>query len=255
MTLLPPSPVHRQPKLARRFVDRFEPVHQVVYFAPEARAALDGLGYRGYWMGYFAARSAPLGAVAPQVVTAIFYNFAPERVAKALPAAWQIAGPEAALRARQESAVAALQRYGLVADENVTVAAELAERAARGLSVDGRPLFGRSKTIRGVVLAVLVTMAGAPLIGLGWEIGLLVGTLAMTGDLVSSFLKRRLDMPPGSRASGLDQVPEALFPLLACRNLLSLTMADMAAGVALFFIGEVVLSRVLYTFRLRDRPY
>jgi hypothetical protein len=141
MTLLPPSPVHRQPKLARRFVDRFEPVHQVVYFAPEARAALDGLGYRGYWMGYFAARSAPLGAVAPQVVTAIFYNFAPERVAKALPAAWQIAGPEAALRARQESAVAALQRYGLVADENVTVAAELAGRAARGLSVDGRPLF------------------------------------------------------------------------------------------------------------------
>ena len=121
--------------------------------------------------------------------------------------------------------------------------------------VDGRPLFGRSKTIRGVVLAVLVTMAGAPLIGLGWEIGLLVGTLAMTGDLVSSFLKRRLDMPPSSRASGLDQVPEALFPLLACRNLLSLTMADMAAGVALFFIGEVVLSRVLYKFRLRDRPY
>jgi len=121
--------------------------------------------------------------------------------------------------------------------------------------VDGRPLFGRSKTIRGVVLAVLVTMAGAPLIGLGWEIGLLVGTLAMTGDLVSSFLKRRLDMPPSSRASGLDQVPEALFPLLACRNLLSLTIADIGAGVALFFIGEVVLSRVLYTFRLRDRPY
>jgi hypothetical protein len=121
--------------------------------------------------------------------------------------------------------------------------------------VDGRPLFGRSKTIRGVVLAVPVTTAGAPLIGLGWEIGVLVGTLAMAGDLVSSFLKRRLDMPPSSRASGLDQVPEALFPLLACRNLLSLTMADIAAGVALFFIGDIVLSRVLYAFRLRDRPY
>jgi CDP-2,3-bis-(O-geranylgeranyl)-sn-glycerol synthase len=40
--------------------------------------------------------------------------------------------------------------------------------------VDGRPLFGRSKTIRGVVLAVLVTMAGAPLVGLEWQIGVLV---------------------------------------------------------------------------------
>jgi len=121
--------------------------------------------------------------------------------------------------------------------------------------VDGRPLLGRSKTIRGVALAVLVTAAGAPLIGLEWQIGVLVGSLAMAGDLVSSFVKRRLDLPPSSRASGLDQVPEALLPLLACRNLLSLTIADIGTAVALFFIGEVVISRVLYAFRLRDRPY
>lgn len=121
--------------------------------------------------------------------------------------------------------------------------------------VDGRPLFGRSKTIRGVVLAILVTAAGAPLIGLTWEIGVLVGSLAMAGDLLSSFLKRRLDLPPSSRASGLDQVPEALLPLLVCRNLLVLSLADIGVAVVLFFIGEVVLSRLLYAFRLRDRPY
>jgi hypothetical protein len=121
--------------------------------------------------------------------------------------------------------------------------------------VDGRPLFGRSKTIRGVALAVLVAAAGAPLVGLDWTIGVLVGGLAMTGDLFSSFLKRRMDLPPSSRASFLDQVPESLFPLLACRNLLSLTIADIGACVVLFFIGEVVLSRVLYALHLRDRPY
>jgi hypothetical protein len=139
--------VRREPGLARRFFDRFEPVHGVTYFAPEARAALDGLGYRGYWMGYFAARSAPLGMVPPEVVTAIFYNFAPERVAKALPAAWQIAGPEAALQARQDSAVAALRRYGLAVDENVTTAAELAARAVRRAPLDGRPLFAANRAL------------------------------------------------------------------------------------------------------------
>lgn len=113
----------------------------MTYFAPEARAALDGLGYRGFWMGYFAARSAPLGIVPTEVVTATFYNFAPERVAKALPAAWEIAGPEAALRARHQSAVAALSRYGITADENVRTAAELAAKAARQAPFDGRPLF------------------------------------------------------------------------------------------------------------------
>ncbi len=93
-------------------------------------------------MGYFAARSAPLGMAPPQLVTAIFYNFAPARVAKALPAAWEIAGPEAALRVRQDSAVAALRRYGgLDVDENVRVAAELAGKAARSAPLDGRPLF------------------------------------------------------------------------------------------------------------------
>ncbi|BBY40257.1 hypothetical protein MMAN_43910 [Mycobacterium mantenii] len=127
--------------LARRFFDRYEPVHAVTYFAPEARAALDALGYRGFWMGYFAARSAPLGMVPREMVTAVFYNFAPERVAKALPAAWEIAGPQAALQARQESAVAALRRYGLGSDENVRVAAELAGRAARQAPLDARPLF------------------------------------------------------------------------------------------------------------------
>jgi hypothetical protein len=133
--------------LARRFFDRFEPVHAVTYFAPEARAALDGLGYRGFWMGYFAARSAPLGMVPREVVTAIFYNFAPERVAKALPAAWEIAGPEAALRARHDSAVAALRRYGLGTDENVSIAAELAGRAARQAPLDARPLFAANLTL------------------------------------------------------------------------------------------------------------
>src|SRR6516165_10569584 len=139
--------MRRQPQLARRFFDRFEPVHAVTYFAPEARAAMDELGYRGYWMGYFAARSAPLGMVPPEVVTAIFYNFAPERVAKALPAAWEIAGPEAALQARQESAVAALRRYGLGNDENVTVAAELAGKAARQAPLAGRPLFAANRAL------------------------------------------------------------------------------------------------------------
>ncbi|MBV9815661.1 MAG: CDP-archaeol synthase, partial [Alphaproteobacteria bacterium] len=118
-----------------------------------------------------------------------------------------------------------------------------------------RPVFGRSKTIRGIVLAGVATTAAAPVIGLRWEIGLLVGGFTMAGDLFSSFCKRRLGLPTSSRASGLDQVPEALLPLLACRELLALTAADILVCVVMFAAGEVVLSRLLYAFRLRDRPY
>lgn len=131
----------RDPRLARRFFDRIEPVHAVTYFAPEARAALDGLGYRGFWMGYFAARSAPFGVVPADVVTAIFYNFAPHRVAKALPAAWEVAPPADALRAREQSAVDALRRYGIGTDDDLATVADLAAKAARSAPLDGRPLF------------------------------------------------------------------------------------------------------------------
>ena len=119
----------------------------MTYFAPEAREALDGLGYKGYWMGYFASRSAPLGQVSPEVVTAIFYNFAPTRVAKALPAAWQIAGPEEALRVRLDTAVAVLRRYGIDADENVCTAAELLGKAAKSAPLCGRPLFAANRAL------------------------------------------------------------------------------------------------------------
>lgn len=121
--------------------------------------------------------------------------------------------------------------------------------------VDGRPVFGRSKTVRGIVLAVILTTAAAPLIGLPLWVGAVVGALAMLGDLFSSFMKRRFDRPSSSRATGLDQIPEALFPFVACGAPLSLTLADIVLGVLVFFVGEVLLSRVFYRIGLRDQPY
>ncbi|WP_409428535.1 SCO6745 family protein [Mycobacterium sp. SMC-11] len=119
-----------------------EPLHAVVYFSPEPLAALDAAGYRGFWMGYFAGRAAPLGAVGAEVVHAAFYNFSFERVAKALPAAWNFAPPEAALGARQAGAVAALRRHlaGLADGPAVARAAELAARAASAVPITGRVL-------------------------------------------------------------------------------------------------------------------
>jgi hypothetical protein len=121
--------------------------------------------------------------------------------------------------------------------------------------IDGRPLLGRAKTIRGILVAIVVTTASAPLIGLDLGIGLTVGATAMAGDLLSSFCKRRLGLAPSSRATGLDQIPESLFPLLACRQALDLTAVDIAVVCAVFFVGEVLLSRLLFRLHLRERPY
>jgi CDP-diglyceride synthetase len=120
---------------------------------------------------------------------------------------------------------------------------------------DGQRLFGQSKTIRGVALSIIVTASSAPWVGLDWTIGLVVSATAMTGDLLSSFIKRRVKLAPGSMALGLDQTLESLLPAIACRWILPITILDIVSVTALFFIGELVASRALYALNIRDRPY
>ena len=118
-----------------------ETIHDLVYFSPEPQAAYAELGLRGYWRGYFASRAAPLGAVGPELVTAVFAGFAPAMVARALPHVWDIASPEQVRSARLAGAVAALER--LLPPEStasVAAAAELTGRCVRALPLPGRPM-------------------------------------------------------------------------------------------------------------------
>jgi len=138
----------RDPASARDVWRRLELVHSVSYFAPEAIGALTALGYKGFWMGYFAGRAAPLGAAGPDLVGALFYNFTPDRVARALPEAWSIAGPDAALAARADGARAALERaIGDGESDGITEAAELAATAARTAIPDGRALYAANAAL------------------------------------------------------------------------------------------------------------
>ncbi len=121
--------------------------------------------------------------------------------------------------------------------------------------IDGRALLGSSKTIRGILVSVIATSVCAPVLGFVWTTGFIIGLAAMSGDLVSSFIKRRMGYPPSSRALGLDQIPESLLPALACKSLLALTFADVIFIVAVFTIGELIVSRLLYNIHLRDKPY
>ncbi|MEX2491733.1 MAG: CDP-archaeol synthase [Nitrospirales bacterium] len=121
--------------------------------------------------------------------------------------------------------------------------------------IDGFPLLGTSKTYRGVLFSILATPLVAMGIGLSWDIGLMVSLLAMMGDCLSSFVKRRFNRPSSSMALGLDQIPESLLPLLGVGQQLSLTWEGIVATVAGFVIVELLLSGLLYTLHIRRHPY
>jgi CDP-diglyceride synthetase len=120
---------------------------------------------------------------------------------------------------------------------------------------DRHPLFGTSKTWRGLVAAVLCTAAIAPLMGVSALIGAAFGGLSIGADLLASFIKRRLGYPPSSRARLLDVFPEALLPMLALQSVLRLDKWDILLTMLIFFVFEASISPLLFRLHIRNRPY
>ena len=120
---------------------------------------------------------------------------------------------------------------------------------------DGRPIFGAGKTLRGVLIAILCTTIAAPFLAVDALLGAALAAGAMAGDLLASFCKRRLGLPPHARAFGLDQVPEVLLPVLLLKPWLALAWREVAIVVVVFVLLDILLSRVLYHLSIRERPY
>ncbi len=134
-----PTVTPEKSKTIRKFWRTIEALHTVVYFTPEARSAYKAIGLRGYWSGYFASRSAPLGTPGPDVVTATFFGFAPSMVAKAIPDAWERADRDEILATRKILANRVLKST-IGSEEDVLDVANSLLMAADRVSYASRPL-------------------------------------------------------------------------------------------------------------------
>lgn len=121
-----------------------EPLHAVIYYAPEAFAEAADLGYEvaSRWPSYFAWRASPIGETGAHLSTAIFHSFAPTMVAEYVPAVWQVSSPAEIVEARDRAADRALSHIlgDRLRSEAVAEAAELARTAANAADLAGRPL-------------------------------------------------------------------------------------------------------------------
>ncbi|MEU3918430.1 hypothetical protein [Streptomyces sp. NPDC029004] len=121
-----------------------EPLHAVVYYAPEVFEEFAALGYETAerWPSYFPLRSAPLGAPEARQVASAFYSFSPHKVAEHIPAAWDIAAPDEVLAARIRGIDRAYRTIlgDRVDSPELAEAAALARRAAEAVNTAGRPL-------------------------------------------------------------------------------------------------------------------
>ncbi|MEV8018282.1 hypothetical protein AB0O76_18485 [Streptomyces sp. NPDC086554] len=121
-----------------------EPLHAVVYYAPEAFEEAAALGFKTdeRWPSYFAWRAAPLGTAGTERVASAFYSFSPRMVGEYVPAAWRTAAPDAVLDARLRGVDRGYRAlFGdRVEGPEFAEAAHLARRAAGSANTAGRPL-------------------------------------------------------------------------------------------------------------------
>ncbi|MEU8837147.1 hypothetical protein [Streptomyces sp900116325] len=132
------------PLAGRRCHNAINPLHSTVYFSPDLGKELGELGIDDANAAYFAARGAALGTVGPGTVTATFYNFNHDLVARHLPAVWSVASPEAVLEARLRAVDTTLRRLlgpETIDSPELAEAAELALRAAEACTRHARPLY------------------------------------------------------------------------------------------------------------------
>ena len=123
------------------------------------------------------------------------------------------------------------------------------------LFLDGRPLLGHSKTWRGLLSAVLLSALLAPVLGFSAGIGALAGAMSMVGDALASFTKRRLGVPTSGRSFGLDQLPEAVLPLLVLREPLQLPWLLVTGVAVVFLLLETPAARLAHRLGWRDTPH
>jgi len=121
--------------------------------------------------------------------------------------------------------------------------------------VDGRPMLGQSKTWRGVIGAVACCALLALPLGYPVIVGASAGALAMLGDMLSSFAKRRMALASSARAPALDQLPESAIPAIALKSVFGLDWLDVGLVVMAFVVLDVVFSVISYRLGIRKRPY
>lgn len=121
--------------------------------------------------------------------------------------------------------------------------------------IDGRPILGDHKTTRGTISG----LAAGFLIGLAQRNplrGALLSIGAIGGDLIISFVKRRMGLKPGSLLPIADQMGFIVFAVILVSFTEKAPTWDQATGILLATLPIHYLTNVLaWALKLKSNPW
>jgi CDP-2,3-bis-(O-geranylgeranyl)-sn-glycerol synthase len=128
--------------------------------------------------------------------------------------------------------------------------------------IDGLPIFGAGKTVRGFVAG----LAAGTIVGLiqgiianslqfYFSLGFLLALGALLGDLLGSFIKRRLGIKRGSTAPVLDQLSFAIVAMLTASLITPLSWGIILTIIIITPPIHLATNFGGYKLGLKSRPY
>ena len=135
-----------------------------------------------------------------------------------------------------------------------------------------KPIFGRNKTFRGFVFGIIFSIAISGLQFLLYSsdafknisffdyqnwilLGFLLGLGALTGDLIKSFFKRRLNIEPGHKFVPFDQTDFVLGALLFVTAFFDLTVKIFLTSLIMSFILHIIVNHIAFYLKIRKEKW
>lgn len=137
---------------------------------------------------------------------------------------------------------------------------------------NGKPIFGKNKTFRGlifgVLFAIIITYLQSLLhnidffVGLSlvdyseWMlIGFLMGFGAMLGDLAESFVKRGLNYEPGKPFVPFDQLDFVIGALILVYPLVSLSLNKIIIIIVFSLVLHIIVNHFAFYAKIRKERW
>ncbi|MBI2659287.1 CDP-archaeol synthase [Candidatus Woesearchaeota archaeon] len=139
-------------------------------------------------------------------------------------------------------------------------------------TIGNKPILGKNKTFRGlvfgVVFSVIVAYFQFLLHNFGffknisfldyqdWLLfGLLMGSGALTGDLIKSFFKRRVNIMPGSKFMPFDQVDFVIGALIFIMPVFDVTLNIFIVSLLLSFALDITVNHIAFYLKIRNEKW
>jgi CDP-2,3-bis-(O-geranylgeranyl)-sn-glycerol synthase len=138
--------------------------------------------------------------------------------------------------------------------------------------INNKPIFGKNKTFRGLVFGILFSIIIAYIQFLFYKngifadisivdysdwllIGFIMGFGAIIGDLIESFVKRRLNFEPGKPFVPLDQTDFVIGALIFTYPLVALSLDKIILILLISFILHMIMNHLAFYSGVRKEKW